>query len=102
LKRKKELDEWEVKDRDDTVQEEEPPVGQELWGTGIMLVGTKTDFGMTQAELIKLIEEHGGEYHDDAYENTTFMIAGKKTKANGKKKFKELLMKMFQSLILIF
>jgi len=68
-------EEEEEEEKDDGTPEEEVPEKLELYGMKIAVAGTKKDLGMTQDEVEELIEEHGGEYQDDIYTDTSVLIA---------------------------
>eukprot|EP01114_Cavostelium_apophysatum_P007265 TRINITY_DN1927_c0_g1_i1.p1 TRINITY_DN1927_c0_g1~~TRINITY_DN1927_c0_g1_i1.p1 ORF type:complete len:935 (-),score=347.88 TRINITY_DN1927_c0_g1_i1:64-2868(-) len=82
-------EEEEAEEVDDGTPEDEVPVGKELYGMKIAVAGTKKDLGMTQDEISELIEEHGGDYHDDIYVDTTILICSE-AELNKKKKTKKV------------
>jgi poly [ADP-ribose] polymerase len=63
-------------------EEEEPPVGKELYGMVIGFAGSAKEMGMTRAQLEKIVFDHEGEPDDD---NATFFIAAPSELSKAKK-----------------
>eukprot|EP01112_Ceratiomyxa_fruticulosa_P015741 TRINITY_DN4671_c0_g1_i1.p1 TRINITY_DN4671_c0_g1~~TRINITY_DN4671_c0_g1_i1.p1 ORF type:complete len:930 (+),score=212.19 TRINITY_DN4671_c0_g1_i1:193-2982(+) len=74
---------------DDSKEEDEVPVGQELYGMVVMFAGSQKDLKMSQDDLSTLVVSHGGEVSNEYTDDVSFLITSE-TEINKKKLTKKV------------